>query len=94
MCTVYQNSSFIVLCKHVFGSIVPHMQIEDCEDEAFLVVSISKCCVLGCDVVWFNFPGHNNLLPELFLYLYFSFNRCVDQVICNVLFTSSYCVDA
>jgi hypothetical protein len=64
--TVYENLSFITLCQHVFGSSVPHMQIVDCDIEAFVVVSISACSVLGCDMVWCNFPGHYNVLQNCF----------------------------
>jgi len=42
------------------------MQIKDCEIEAFLTVSISVRCVLGCDMVWCNFPGHYNVLQNCF----------------------------
>jgi len=60
----------------------------------FLVVSISIYCVLGCDMMWCNFPGHYNVLSKLFLFVYFRFNICVDEAMCSVQFKSSYCVDA
>ena len=71
------------------------MQAKDFEIEAFLALSISIRRILGCDMVWCNFPGHYNVLPNCF-------STCISDstdasiklyVVCSLIFFPCRCMN-